>query len=201
MVMPKGFSEQEKIKIRQRLIAAGKDMFSTYGLKKTSVDDITRTCGISKGAFYLFFTSKEELFMEILESTDLEMKASMRQVLLPELKPTRESYRMAIVIMMQAINVHPLLAIFKSEEYENLMRKLEPEMAAEHVDKDTAYFRNLYLEGLEKGYFRAIDPDALSTFSTALFLLSLHSDQTAVIDFEKMVTILSDMFSEYIIAP
>jgi AcrR family transcriptional regulator len=199
--MPKGFSEQEKIKIRQRLIAAGKDMFSTYGLKKTSVDDITRTCGISKGAFYLFFTSKEELFMEILESTDLEMKASMRQVLLPELKPTRESYRMAIVIMMQAINVHPLLAIFKSEEYENLMRKLEPEMAAEHVDKDTAYFRNLYLEGLEKGYFRAIDPDALSTFSTALFLLSLHSDQTAVIDFEKMVTILSDMFSEYIIAP
>jgi len=199
--MPKGFSEQEKINIRQRLIAAGKELFSTYGLKKTNVDDITRMCGISKGAFYLFFLSKEELFMEILESADHEMKASMRQVLLPEHKPTRESYSMAIVTMMQAIKAHPLLAIFKSEEYENLMRKLEPEMAAEHVAMDTAYFRSLYLEGLEKGYFREIDPDTLSTFSIALFLLSLHSDQTVVIDFDKMVTILSDMFSEHIIAP
>ena len=198
--MPKGFSAQEKIKIRQRLIAAGTDRFSTFGLKKTNVEDITRICGISKGAFYLFFNSKEELFMEILESADHEMKASMRQVLLPDIKPTRESYRLAIVKMMQAIKDHPLLAIFKSEEYENLMRKLEPEMAAAHVSMDTAYFRSLYLEGLEKGYFRKIDPDALSTFSTALFLLSLHSDQTAVIDFDKMVTILSDMFSEHIIA-
>ncbi len=199
--MPKGFSEQEKINIRQRLIAAGREMFSTYGLKKTNVDDITRICGISKGAFYLFFTSKEELFMEILESADFEMKASMRQMLLPEIKPTRESYKMAIVTMMQAIKEHPLLAIFKSDEYENLMRKLEPELAANHIAMDKAYFRSLYLEGLEKGYFRKVDPDTLSTFSTALFLLSLHSDQTAVIDFDKMVTILSDMFSEHIIAP
>ena len=36
-------------------------------MKKISVDSLVEYAGISKGAFYKFFKSKDELFLEILE--------------------------------------------------------------------------------------------------------------------------------------
>lgn len=64
--MPKGFTEQEKINISEKLITECKLSWQTYGYKKTSIDDLCKKVGISKGAFYLFFETKESLFMETL---------------------------------------------------------------------------------------------------------------------------------------
>src|SRR5512142_3186432 len=67
--MPKGFSEQERTLIRQRLVEQGYHLFSAYGLKKTTVEELAAAAGISKGAFYLFYDSKEALFMDVIEET------------------------------------------------------------------------------------------------------------------------------------
>src|SRR5512143_3836830 len=72
--MPKGFSEEQKAAIRARLLEKGREFLSTYGIKKTNIEDLTTAAGISKGAFYLFFNSKEELFLEILEQYESEMR-------------------------------------------------------------------------------------------------------------------------------
>ena len=64
--MPRGFSEREKEGIRDSLLDKGRAFLTTYGVKKTNVEDLTGAAGISKGAFYLFFVSKEELFFEVL---------------------------------------------------------------------------------------------------------------------------------------
>src|SRR5436190_23218582 len=64
--MPKGFSEREKTLIRAQLLAKGRELFATQGIKKANVEDLTKAANISKGAFYLFFNSKEELFFELL---------------------------------------------------------------------------------------------------------------------------------------
>ena len=40
--------------------------FSRAGLLQARIEDITRACGLSKGAFYLHFPSKEALFDEVL---------------------------------------------------------------------------------------------------------------------------------------
>lgn len=64
--MARSFSEREKEAIRKGLIAACQQSWAQYGYKKTSVDELCRQAGISKGAFYLFFPSKESLFCEVL---------------------------------------------------------------------------------------------------------------------------------------
>ena len=65
--MPRPFSERERDLVRQRLLQAGREAFASFGLRRTAVDDLARAAGISKGAFYLFFDSKEGLLLEILE--------------------------------------------------------------------------------------------------------------------------------------
>jgi AcrR family transcriptional regulator len=47
---------------RLRLYAAAAELFTRHGFSKTSIEDITRSAGVSKGSLYLEFRGKEELF-------------------------------------------------------------------------------------------------------------------------------------------
>ncbi len=64
---PKGLTEQEKNIQKQRLLAAGKGLLASYGVRKTSVEDITKAAGMAKGTFYQHFESKEAFFIEVIE--------------------------------------------------------------------------------------------------------------------------------------
>src|SRR4051794_38182794 len=52
---------------KDSLIAAARREFAKRGLKGARIEDITAACGLSKGAFYLHFPSKEALFGELVK--------------------------------------------------------------------------------------------------------------------------------------
>ncbi len=79
--MPKWFSEIEKETIRQKLIDQGYRQFSQFGFKKTNVDEIAKAAGISKGAFYRFYESKEMLFMEVIEQVEQKGRVEIMTVI------------------------------------------------------------------------------------------------------------------------
>ncbi len=79
--MARSFTEREKENIRRSLQEACKQSWTQYGYKKTSVDDLCRQAGISKGAFYLFFESKEALFCEVLCSVQEQICNAASEVI------------------------------------------------------------------------------------------------------------------------
>ena len=58
VLMTKSDNEERQ----QRILNAAAELFAHYGYDKTTVSDIAREAGISKGAIYLHFASKEALF-------------------------------------------------------------------------------------------------------------------------------------------
>ncbi|HEY1627502.1 MAG TPA: TetR/AcrR family transcriptional regulator [Streptosporangiaceae bacterium] len=50
---------------RADLLAAGKAEFLDKGVAATSLEDITNAAGVSKGLFYLYFKSKEDLVLAL----------------------------------------------------------------------------------------------------------------------------------------
>lgn len=58
---------------RDAVLDAALSLFSHYGYQRTSMEDVARKAGISKGAIYLYFESKEEIFLalsaQLLERT------------------------------------------------------------------------------------------------------------------------------------
>jgi len=50
------------------LLRAAEEVFADKGLAAAKVEEITRRAGLSKGAFYLHFDSKEEAFKQVVES-------------------------------------------------------------------------------------------------------------------------------------
>lgn len=70
------FTELEKENIREELLKVAYRLFIDKGLKSTSFEDITSSVGIAKSSFYIFFESKEMLYMELLarEGEQIEKK-------------------------------------------------------------------------------------------------------------------------------
>ena len=75
---------------RAELLAAGQALFLAKGIAGTSLDDITQRAGVSKGLFYLYFASKEDLVLALREqfSRDLADRLSAAIEAVPADPPT-----------------------------------------------------------------------------------------------------------------
>jgi AcrR family transcriptional regulator len=57
---------------RRRILAIAADQFLTHGYAGTSLSDLIRAAGITKGAFYHHFPSKESLALEVVRTRQAE---------------------------------------------------------------------------------------------------------------------------------
>jgi AcrR family transcriptional regulator len=54
---------QERTK--KQLVSAAIDLFDDVGFQKTRISDIVAKAGVAQGTFYLYYKSKEEIFLDI----------------------------------------------------------------------------------------------------------------------------------------
>lgn len=64
--------EESQALTRSRLLASAREVVGREGYENASVDLIAENAGYSKGAFYSNFASKEEVYLELLESHSSE---------------------------------------------------------------------------------------------------------------------------------
>jgi AcrR family transcriptional regulator len=72
--------EQSKDQTRQRLLDAAQAIFMKKGFVAASVEDIAEAAGYTRGAFYSNFSSKTELFLELLRRDHAEMQAALESI-------------------------------------------------------------------------------------------------------------------------
>lgn len=125
--MARSFSEREKENIKRSLQEACKQSWTQYGYKKTSVDDLCKQAGISKGAFYLFFESKETLFCEVLCSVQ-ERICDMASEIIEKYKD-KYGVAEALKFIYREYDKNNFLYDSDSTDFTILMNKLSEEQA------------------------------------------------------------------------
>lgn len=63
---------------RADLLAAGQALFVAKGIAGTSLEDITHGAGVSKGLFYLYFRSKEDMVLALQEQFSAQVAERVR---------------------------------------------------------------------------------------------------------------------------
>lgn len=53
---------------RESIIAAAKGLFTRYGYRKTSMEEVARAARVTKPTIYAYFPSKEDLMLEVIRS-------------------------------------------------------------------------------------------------------------------------------------
>ena len=67
------FTDYETEQLHRALLKETRRCAVTLGMKKTSVEQLTKAVGIAKGSFYKFYESKEMAFFAVLESIHSEL--------------------------------------------------------------------------------------------------------------------------------
>ena len=125
--MARSFTEREKENIKKSLQEACKQSWTQYGYKKTSVDDLCKQAGISKGAFYLFFESKEALFCEVLYSVQEQICNAASKVI--EKHKDKYGVAEALKLIYREYDRNNFLYDSDSTDFTILMNKLSEEQA------------------------------------------------------------------------
>ena len=146
-------------------------LFSNSGFNKASVDDICAEAGISKGAFYHHFKSKQELFLALLDgwlrTIDNAIEAS-KDLTAPE-------------TFMQMTEAFPYifatagdgLPMFLEFWLQASRDKKIWEASIAPYRRYHKYFTSLIRKGVDEGSFVEVDPELASRMivSTAMGLL------------------------------
>jgi len=135
--MPKTYSEKEKILIKNKLKEAASECLASYGVKKTTVDELIKKVNIPKGTFYLFYASKELLLFDAIN--DLHNK--IQEKFLEELSLLKDEITVErltdfIFDFIKFVDNTYLLQIMTNGDMELLMRKLPDDVVREHILHD-----------------------------------------------------------------
>lgn len=172
----RGFSDEEREQIRERLIAEGRTLFAQYGLEKTNISELTEPVGIATSTFYRFFDSKEDLYVEILEREGDQFRQRLRAEL-DEAGDTRASVVTLLRVVIEEIETNPLVhAIVVNEEVDRLATRHEGGYE-EGRESAFAYLLPLVEEWIENGQMRAdVDPEVVASTLRVVTMVPLQRE-------------------------
>ena len=75
--MAGGFSEKERVEIRQKLLDSGYELSTEIGIKKMTIAMIAKNTEVAVGTFYNFFASKEEYVVAMIRNTEAKFEKEM----------------------------------------------------------------------------------------------------------------------------
>ena len=75
-----GKKKREKNQKRKKILDKAWELFRKNGYEETKVEDITRELGVSKGSFYTYFKTKDEVLYEILERIKKENEERISKI-------------------------------------------------------------------------------------------------------------------------
>ena len=182
-------TEEYKQTVREEILQAAENLFARKGYHETSMDDIVKESGLSKGAIYGYFDSKQEIFLALSDRCIESELGSMRSAFSPDDSASKKLDKSAEIhfdTSVQSVEFcrMSLECRIEAPRIESLCSKMESRYEMVHE-----FIAEMIIEGIRKGEFRQdIDPDALSSIIHAtLDGLNLHRATTGKdIDLKKI---------------
>jgi len=132
--MARGFTEHERGVIRSGLIEACKQCWTRYGYHKTGIRELTEMAGISAGAFYQFFSSKELLFVAAADDFQAGLVALFDENMAAN--PGRRGLAESLQAVAERVSQASWLTAMW-DEWPAIARKLPPDYVEQDFHRDT----------------------------------------------------------------
>ena len=175
------------------LFNCGKELFSRNGFKDTNVSDITKTSGIGTGTFYNYYSSKEELFMEIyLEENEKLKKKIMKSVNMDQ--EPGSVVKELMLLNLKGMKSNPILKEWYNKEVsvkiENYFREQKGLNRLDFMYQD---FFEIIKKWQEEGKIRNdIDSTMIMAIFTSIITIEIHKEEIGLQYFPEILDSLTD---------
>lgn len=141
-----------KDKTRKQIVDVASQLFTKYGFRKTSMDEIAQVAHKAKGSLYYHFESKEALFTEVVSTEFENLKGELTKILedktLTPIEKTKAYLRKRMDTLAKAENYHETIKadLFDRFKFVDDLR--------EELDKwDKNNLKIILQEGIANGYY------------------------------------------------
>ncbi len=168
-----GENRKEKSKLtRQRIYETADAMLATRGYSEISVNDIIKEAGVSKGAFYFHFASKDELFTSLIDDYVKRLDADYESYLDSFPNDARAEYvlielvgKIAETVTLR-VGYDNMLTLYKAQ----LTNDYDTSMVLSYNRRIYSMLSSVLARGMTRGEFRAdIPPDILAKHMMVAF--------------------------------
>jgi len=146
--------------MRAIIVDAAREVFSRFGYKKATLDDIASSLYKAKSSIYYYFKSKEDVFRAVLEYESIRAKKIVFDAVENEKTPEAK-----LRIHFKTINDF----IMETTSYYKLMHEemlavlsFSDEVKCKHIDEATRKISSILREGIASGVFAMDDPDKVA---------------------------------------
>ena len=137
------FTDFEFEQLQRALLQETRRCAVTLGMKKTSVEQLTRAVGIAKGSFYKFYESKEMLFFAVLEGIHSELFGVADWVMSDDggLPPSERAAKAILAVCKRLSETGDM--VFIENDAKLLLQRLPENVKTEHYHDDETHIREL----------------------------------------------------------
>ncbi|GAA0338815.1 TetR/AcrR family transcriptional regulator [Micropruina glycogenica] len=153
----------DKHERRAQLVAAAAEAFARQGVAATSVADIVRDAGVAQGTFYLYFTSKDDVILAVVEGVAETMLTSLQGRLDTAEMPAKDRLR-AFGRLLADLARDGELSDVTDFIHRAENRTLHDRFAEHLLPRLLPLMEQLVADGVTDGSFRVADPRAAAWF-------------------------------------
>ncbi|MDD4844757.1 MAG: TetR/AcrR family transcriptional regulator [Anaerotignum sp.] len=193
--MPQIFDKLGREKLRIQLLENGFQLMKRFGLKKTSISDITKASGIATGTFYNFFKTKEEFVYQMILYKREESKLKFQSLINQNGMLDQESFRAFLRSIFFADNnifdylTQEEVALLYSRWPENYMQKQDS------AEQNTMWILNHVANKRED-----CDWKVFANFCKAVSIIRYGKKNLYSEAYEEMIEHIIDMILNYVVA-
>jgi AcrR family transcriptional regulator len=147
---------------RERILRAGLHLFAHAAYQAVTMDRVAHAAGVAKGTLYLYFQSKEDLYLGIL-SDGMETVTRINQTSIAPGASVAERLRHAVTTTIEFYDARrDLLRLIATEEPR--LAEARNKLIEDWRDRGRQFFTALIDEGIRTGEFHPCD-SRLATFA------------------------------------
>lgn len=190
--MPFSNKNSDNFNNRQKIIDAATNLVMERGVKGTSLADIARTAGISKGTLFYHFSAKDDLIYELtnqhfdeLTRASLKRVAQMQDTSLSELLydglltilQAEDRGKLNLYLLQEAVTENPLLQnrfAAKYQEFNQMMREYL-DIVLPQIDPEKSKILSILLVSILDGLIIQwlLNPDAIPVKDIAALIADI----------------------------
>jgi len=153
---------------RERILLAAWEAIRKYGFDKTTVADIASGAGIAKGTVYLYFHSKEEVMLALVELTNRRINDSLERIAVSSISPRA---KVREILMSRILRIYDIVKYPHGEEIVSAMKSSISKIIGAFLDEQAALLKKCLDEGVSSGEFVKINTTEVAGTLVAMFEL------------------------------
>tara|TARA_B100001113_G_C20976630_1_gene564200 strand:- start:265 stop:849 length:585 start_codon:yes stop_codon:yes gene_type:complete len=179
--------EEERNLRKKRIIDGALKVFNDVGIEKTTMDEIAAESGFGKATLYYYFSSKDEVFVEIMEYGWEKLWEGIESKIIDELGP-RKKFISIVKEMARIVTENKIMYGFLFTA-PNFIQDPKLQTWKTYQKRLYAILQSIIEEGIKKKEFLNIDSKLLMKAIGGLFhqLLISNDEDLKEKDFELML--------------